>query len=143
MAQIDMNPPEAREAQEQQVAIEGEGWRLPMPVWEVLDQGNDLRGLDDAERRLMRARATDHPFGTLTQAVRLTNPARAALPKTAIWCSLTVEEVEGLCAEYPRECSTLLEPGWQTIELPTGHWPMFARPRDLADVLVGLADGRA
>lgn len=24
------------------------------------------------------------------------------------------------------------------FELPTGHWPMFSRPEDLAEVLLGL-----
>jgi pimeloyl-ACP methyl ester carboxylesterase len=138
-AQIDLDPPEGRQAKEQQVATQGEGWRLPLPSWEELDQGNELRGLGEAERRLMRERAVDQPFGTITQPVWLKNPAREALPKTAIWCSLTVEEVQGLIASYPEVCSELAKPGWQFIELPTGHWPMFSRPRELAEqCMIGL-----
>lgn len=141
VAQIDLNPPEARQAQEQQVAAQGDGWRLPMLPWEAMDQGNELRGLGDAERRLMRERATDQPFGTATQPVRLKqpNPAREALPRIGIWCSLTIEEVRGLVENYPAVCSTLAEPGWQFVELPTGHWPMFSKPRELADLLASLA----
>ncbi len=139
VAQIDTNPPEARQALEQQVATQGDGWRLPMPSWEELDQGNELRGLGESERRRMRERAVDHPFGSTTQAVHLKNPARDRLPKTAIWCSLTAEEVEGLIAAYPAMCSELAKPGWQVVELPTGHWPMFSRPRELAELLEGLA----
>ncbi|MCX6021113.1 MAG: alpha/beta hydrolase, partial [Chloroflexi bacterium] len=97
VAQIDLNP-EAQQAQEQQVATQSEVRGLPMPSWEELDQGNELRGLGEAERRLMRERAVDQPFGTVTQPVRLKNPAREALPKTAIWCSLTVEEVQEMVA---------------------------------------------
>lgn len=138
VAQIDLNPPEVRQAQEQQVATLGEGWRLPMPPWEMLDQGNELRGLGEAERRLMRERAVDQPFGTTTQPVRLKNPAREALPKTAIWCSLTVAEVQALIAAYPAFCSELTKPGWQVLELPTGHWPMFSKPTELAALLGGL-----
>jgi hypothetical protein len=108
-----------------------------------LDQGNELRGLGEVERRLMRERAVDQPFGTATQPVRLTNPAPAALwaalPKTAIWCSLTVAEVQDLIAAYPELCSELATPGWQVVELPTGHWPMFSRPRELAELLGSLA----
>jgi pimeloyl-ACP methyl ester carboxylesterase len=138
VAQSDLNPPAARHAQARQVAIQGEGWRLPLPSWEELDQGNELRGLGEAERRLMRERAVDQPFGTVTQPVRLRNPAREALPRTAIWCSLTVEEVQAMIASYPALCSALAEPGWQFIELPTGHWPMFSRPRELAELLGSL-----
>lgn len=138
VAQVDLSPPEARQSQEQQVAGSGAGWRLSLPSWEELDQGNELRGLGEAERRLMRERATDQPFGTLIQPVRLTNPAREALPKAAIWCSLTVAEVQELIAAYPAVCSELAKPGWQFVELPTGHWPMFSRPHELAELLVSL-----
>ena len=75
VAHIDLNPPEVRQAQEQQVATEGRAGGCQCPPWEELDQGNDLRSLGEAERQRMRARAVDQPFGTLTQPVRLQNPA--------------------------------------------------------------------
>jgi pimeloyl-ACP methyl ester carboxylesterase len=139
VAQADLNSPDGRQAQQQQVDEHGEGWRLPMPAWEDLDQGNELAGLGDAERRLMRERAVDQPYGSVTQPVRLTNPARDALARTAIWTSMTIEEVQELMAAYPQVTSGLATPGWQFVELPTGHWPMFSRPRDLAELLASLA----
>jgi hypothetical protein len=27
---------------------------------------------------------------------------------------------------------------WRFVEVPTGHWPMFSRPEDLAELLLGL-----
>jgi pimeloyl-ACP methyl ester carboxylesterase len=137
VAQADLNSPEGREAQEQLVAAQGEGWRLPLPAWEELDQGNELAGLGEAERRLMRERAVDQPYGTATQPARL-GSAWATLPRTAIWCSMTAAEVQGMMEAYPQVTSTLVEPGWQVVELPTGHWPMFSRPRDLAELLGSL-----
>ncbi|MBC8161184.1 MAG: alpha/beta hydrolase [Roseiflexaceae bacterium] len=138
VAQIDFNPPEVRKAQEQQVAAQGEGWRLPLPPWEELDDGSMLAGLGEAERRLMRERAVDQPFRTATQPVRLTNPAREALPKTAIWCTFTTAQVQELIASGSPLFSALAGPNWQFIELPTGHWPMFSRPHDLAELLRSL-----
>jgi hypothetical protein len=29
-------------------------------------------------------------------------------------------------------------PEWRFVELPTGHWPMFSRPEDLAKLLLNL-----
>lgn len=138
-AQFDMSPPEARAAQEQQVVAQGNGWGLPLPPWEELDQGNELVGLGEAERRRMRERATAHPIGAVKQAVQYPNAAWAALPKTAIWCSLTIAEVQRLIAAYPQFAGTLTVPGWEFVELPTGHWPMFSRPHDLAALLARLA----
>jgi pimeloyl-ACP methyl ester carboxylesterase len=139
VAHSDTDPRAAQAAQAQQAGTEGAGWSLPLPPWEELDQGNELRGLGEAERRLMRERAVAHPLGALTQPVRLTNPARDAVPKTVIWCSMTPAEVQEMVAAYPDMCSELAKPGWQVIELPTGHWPMFSRPRDLAELLGSLA----
>lgn len=139
VAQIEFNPPEARRAQEQQVAEQGEGWRLPLPSWEVLDEGSMLAGLGDSERRLMRGRAVDQPFRTATQPLQLTNSAREELPKTAIWCTFSAAQVQELIASGQPLFSALAGPHWQFIELPTSHWPMFSRPRDLADLLHTLA----
>lgn len=137
-ALIDRLPPEGRQAQEK-IAAQGDGWRIPLPAWEELDSGNALRGLGDVERRLMRERATDHPFHSTTQPVHLENPARDALPKTAIWCSMTGEEVKGMTAAYPALSSELVKPGWDFVELPTGHWPMFSKPDELAGLLESLS----
>lgn len=139
VAHVDLMGPEMRQAIERQVATEGDGWRMPMPPWEELDEGNQLAGLGEAERRRMRERATDQPFGTALQPAPPGNPARAALPRTAIWCSMTPAQVQEMVAAYPAVAGTLAEPGWEVLELPTGHWPMFSRPRDLAQMLAGLA----
>lgn len=138
VAQIEFNSPEARSRQERQVAEQGAGWRLPMPPWEELDEGAELDGLGPEERRLMRERAVAQPFGSVTQPIRLTNPAREQLPKTAIWCTLTVAQVQEWIATGGPMFSGLAVAGWQFVELPTGHWPMFSRPHDLAALLHSL-----
>ena len=33
----------------------------------------------------------------------------------------------------------LAGPEWWFVELPTGHYPMFSRPEDLAELLLGLS----
>jgi hypothetical protein len=30
-------------------------------------------------------------------------------------------------------------PNWRFVELPTGHWPMFSKPEDLAKLLLDLS----
>lgn len=139
VAQADLNGPEGREAQARQVATGGEGWRLPLPPWEELDQGNELEGLGQAERARLRERATDQPYGTVTQPARLPRGVWAERPKTAIWCSLGLEEVRGLMEAYPQVTSTLTEGEWEFIALPTGHWPMFSKARELAELLSRMA----
>ena len=56
---LDMQPPEVKQHIERQVAELGDGWRLPVPSWEELENviGASLEGLDEPQRRLMRAHA--------------------------------------------------------------------------------------
>lgn len=138
VAMADMLPPDVRRAQQEKVAAHGNGWGLPMPSWDELDEGNELRDLGDDERRAMRERAVDQPYASTTQPVHLKQPDRQLVPRTAIWCTMTVKEVRDLTAKYPSLCSTLAEHGWEFVELPTGHWPMFSKPRELADMFDGL-----
>jgi hypothetical protein len=37
--------------------------------------------------------------------------------------------------------SGLDAPEWRFVELPTGHYPMFSRPKDLAELLLDLPSG--
>ncbi len=69
------------------------------------------------------------------------NPAREALPKVGILCSLSLEEVQAIIASGNPLFREMVGPNWRFVELPTGHYPMFSRPDDLAAVLLGLPTG--
>jgi pimeloyl-ACP methyl ester carboxylesterase len=141
VALIDTFEPEARRHVERQVEELGDGWRLPMPSWDELAEQGSLEGLGDEQRRLMRSRAVAQPFGTYTQPLRLENPAREALPKVGILCSFSLEQVQAMIASGAPEFREMASPKWRFVELPTGHWPMFSRPEDLAAVLLALPSG--
>jgi pimeloyl-ACP methyl ester carboxylesterase len=137
VAYLDMEDPKAKERDERQVASSGDGWRLAMPSWEELEQvnGASLEGLGDAERAWLRDNATDHPFGTYTQPLRLRNAAAAPLPKVLVSSSFPLQQVRQLIAGGHPWFAALAGPEWELLELRTGHWPMASRPGDLADLL--------
>jgi pimeloyl-ACP methyl ester carboxylesterase len=137
-ALIETFPPEARRYVEQKVEESGDGWRFPMPPEEELANFGSLEGLDDGELRLLRSRAVAQPFGTFTQPLRLRNPVREELPKLGILCSLSLDQVQEMIdsgAPWTRE---LAGPNWRFVELLTGHYPMFSRPEDLAELLLDI-----
>jgi pimeloyl-ACP methyl ester carboxylesterase len=140
-ALIETFPTEARRHIEQQVEELGGGWRFPVPPREELATFGSLEGLDDARLELLRSRAVDQPFGTFTQPLRLENTAREALPKVGILCSFSLEEVQAIIASGNPVFRELASPNWRFVELPTGHYPMFSRPDDLAAVLLNLPSG--
>lgn len=110
---------------------------LPFPGLDALAaNGTSVEGIDDADRALIEARAVPHPAGVVREAVRLHDPRRNAVPATMICCSLSAETVRRLAAAgspmfRPVNALTDLTP----VNLPTGHWPMFSRPGDLADII--------
>src|ERR671913_312604 len=138
---IEKFPPEARQRVEKQVEESGDGWRFPMPPREELANFGSLQGLGDAKLELLRSRAVAQPFGTFTQPLRLENPAREALPKVGILCSFSLEEVQAIIEGGDPVFREMASPTWRFVELPTGHYPMFSRPEDLAEVLLDLPSG--
>jgi len=140
-AYLDGFPAEARRQTETWGAERGNGWLLPMPSWDELAtvNGASLDGLDDGAKAAMRAGAAPQPFATYTQPLTLSNPALAAVPKLAILNSFTVAEIQELIAAGHPWGRAMAGPEWSFVELPTGHWPMFSRPDDLADRLIDRA----
>jgi pimeloyl-ACP methyl ester carboxylesterase len=136
-AYVDLLAPPARELVDRLVAQAGDGWRLPLPSWEVLGgpMGADLRGLGPAERERLRARAVPQPVRTLTRPLSRTNPAAEALPRLLLTCSVSLAQVQALIAGGHPWFRELAGPRWSFLELPTGHWPMFSAPEALAALL--------
>ncbi|MGW5642769.1 alpha/beta fold hydrolase [Saccharopolyspora sp. NPDC003752] len=132
MAVLDSNPPEVQEEWRKAVEAEGDGWRLPLPEFGV----EDLAGLSDEQLARMRAMSTPQPFATATQPLRRPD-AVPDVPISVIASTFTPEEVKALVdAGIPMFA---LLAGADLHHLPTGHWPMFSRPADLAAMLSDIA----
>jgi pimeloyl-ACP methyl ester carboxylesterase len=138
-ALIDKFPPEARQRTERQVEELGDGWKFPVPPPEELAMLASLEGVDEDHLGLLYSRGTPQPFGTYTQPSRLENPVREGLPKLGILCSFSLAQVKEMIASGTPLSRGLDRPEWRFVELPTGHWPMFSRPGDLAELLLELS----
>ena len=141
---MDLQPPAVRELIERLVNEAGEGWRIPLPAWGELEgvMGASLEGLGPDERAHMRAHATAQPLRTWTQPLSLQNPAREELPKLLITCSLPLAQVRQMFDAGHPWFAALAGPQWSFRELPTGHWPMFSVPDQLASLLADLSSTR-
>jgi hypothetical protein len=70
--------------------------------------------------------------------LRLENPAREELPKVGIVCSFSLDQVQEMIASGNPSFRELAGSEWRFVELPTGHYPMFSRPEDLAMLFLDL-----
>ncbi|MGW0287303.1 alpha/beta fold hydrolase [Streptomyces sp. NPDC003236] len=131
MRMLDLMPPQAADQLHHEVLASGDGWRLPMPAFEVLSRSGSLDGLCDGPRDALRARATPQPFGTYTQ--RLAGPAEPGpgVDRVLVAC----RDFMGLVDAGEPMLAYLNQPPWRRFDLPTGHWPMLSAPDELAGIL--------
>ena len=90
---------------------------------------------DEADAAWVVARMTPHPLATLTQPLRLGNPAASALPRAFIYCS------EGKTAGDSMErfaARLRADPGWRYREVAANHAAPITAPEALAEAFLSL-----
>ena len=108
--------------------------------WEDIEQEENLDGLSEEQLETFRRRAVPEPGGVLRGAPQLTNEARLDVPSTAICTAYTSEEYKAAVEEgynWLGGFKELRNINW--VDLPTSHWPMWSRPKDLAGVIGDVA----
>ena len=107
---------------------------LALPPFDELEASLD--GLAAEDLATFRARAVPHPAAVIREPLRLRDPARRAVPATLICCSLGAATVRELAAAgHPMFAEVAELADLTTVDLPTGHWPMWSRPAELAEAL--------
>jgi pimeloyl-ACP methyl ester carboxylesterase len=114
---------------------------VPLPTWEELAaQGSSTEGIDDDGLAELRRRAVPHPVQVVRGAVHVSDPRRFDVPVTAICTSLPSDVLRTMAHGGPPFHTELGESTDLTyVDLPTGHWPMFSRPADLAAAIAEAA----
>jgi len=112
---------------------------LPSP--EDLAANENLEGLSEEQLSTFRERAVPQPGGVLRERVELTNEERRDIPSTVICTAYTAKEYkEAVEAGYDFVLGLRDLKHLDYVELPTSHWPMWSKPRELAEIIGGIAD---
>ena len=113
---------------------------LALPPFDVLAQQASLEGLSAQALDQFRARAVPEPGPVLRQSIELANEARRDVPTVLVCCSISSEQMMELVrAGHPMFAEVAHLKHLDIIDLPTGHWPMWSRPRDLARAIGSAA----
>jgi pimeloyl-ACP methyl ester carboxylesterase len=118
--------------------IEGD---KPM-VWKDIEAEENLDGLSEEQKETFRQRAVPVPGGVLRETIELTNDARKDIPSTLICTGFTSEQYKTYAKEHAEWAflagiPELRNATW--IDLPTSHWPMWSRPKELAAIIGDVA----
>jgi pimeloyl-ACP methyl ester carboxylesterase len=109
-------------------------------VWEEIEAEENLDGLSDEQKETFRQRAVPEPGDAIRGSAELTNVARLDVPTTAICTGFTSEQYKDAVKEgqtWLGGFAELRDITW--VDLPTSHWPMWSRPRELAQIIGGVA----
>ncbi len=116
-------------------------------VWKEIEEGENLDGLTEEQLETFRRRAVPIPGSLIREAAELTNDARRDIPSTIICTGFSAEQYQTYAKEHPdwaflAGIPELRDVTW--VDLPTSHWPMWSRPRELAAIIgeVAKAHGR-
>jgi pimeloyl-ACP methyl ester carboxylesterase len=116
------------------------GPEQPMPSRQELQENEPLDGLTDEHLDTFQRRSVPEPAGALRDAPELTNDARLDVPSTLIATGYTSEQYREAAAEGQTWLSGLNELRNVTyVDLPTSHWPMWSRPKELAGIIGDIA----
>jgi len=113
---------------------------VPLPPWDMFDV-EDLVDLTDELKASFIARAVPEPRGVTSNKLPLKNEARWDVPATVIACEVSSaqirEWIEG-GIDYTAELARIKDV--EFVDLPTGHWPQFTKPAELAAVILAAVD---
>jgi pimeloyl-ACP methyl ester carboxylesterase len=120
-------------------ALPSEDGEVPLPEWSFFDDA-DLVDLDDELRAAFRARALPSPLQVAAGRQELSDERRYDVPITVIACEFSSAELrEWMAGGEPQLAELAAVRTVRFIDLPTGHWPQFTRPRDLGEAIVRAA----
>ncbi|MFC8038192.1 alpha/beta fold hydrolase [Paenarthrobacter sp. NPDC057355] len=113
---------------------------LPLPSIDVLASQASLEGLSAGDLERFQSKAVPEPGPVLRQPVELTNYARRTVRTTLLCCSIPGTTVLQLAhAGHAMFAEVAHIEHLDILDLPTGHWPMWSRPRDLAQAIQAAA----
>ena len=115
-------------------------------VWDEIKAEENLDGLSEEQKKTFRERAVPVPGGVVRGSLPLTSNARKGIPSTLICTGFTAADYQKYAAEEPVQSwlagiPELTNATW--IDMPTSHWPMWSKPKELAKIIGDVAKAHA
>ena len=113
--------------------------------WDDVSTEENLDGLTEEQMARFRERAVPVPGNVLREGIELTNDARRDIPSTIIATGYSSADYKKYAAEADMSwlagIPELRNLTW--VDLPTSHWPMWSKPREVAEIIGRIATEHA
>lgn len=112
---------------------------IPLPDWGQFEP-EDLVDMTDVMRERLHDLSRPQPGAIAREPFPSMDDARLNIPTTIICCEFTSEQIRSWISSGEERLAELAGLRDVTfVDIPTGHWPQFTRPRELASALISLA----
>ena len=106
---------------------------------EELEQGS-MAGLSEEQLSRFRELAVPQPAGSMRESVSLHDERRLDVPGTIVCTAFPAADYRSYAEQgMPFLAGVLAYRETELVDLPTGHWPMWSRPAELADIIARAA----
>jgi pimeloyl-ACP methyl ester carboxylesterase len=116
--------------------FEAANGEIPLPDFSEFS-ADDLRDLDDAARAAFRERSIPSPELVVHGIVHLHDERRWDVPVTAVCPEYSAADLKGWIESGEpsvQEFTRIRDVSY--VDLPTGHWPQFTKPAQLAGIIL-------
>ncbi|MFC4242741.1 alpha/beta fold hydrolase [Gryllotalpicola reticulitermitis] len=131
---VDTLPMPERGVSESEYPADGDA--VPLPDFGLFDE-RELKDLTPEQFERFRSLAAPEPLGVVTAPIELHDARRHEVPITMICTSMPSSVAKGFIEQHHpwvSELEQFREISW--VDIDTGHWPQFTRPRELGDAIV-------
>ena len=118
-------------------------WLHLEDAWdEEVEQGS-MRDLTEEQLTAFREQAVPEPGAVVRTPVHLGDERRLSVPGTVVCTSFTADQYREYAGQGVPFLAALTDhTALEYVDLPTGHWPMWSRPEELAEIIAEAATGR-
>ncbi len=109
-------------------------------AWDEELEGGSMRDLTDEQLATFRERAVLEPAAILRTPAELRDERRLDVPQTLVATAFSSEDYRSYAQQGAPFLGGLGEQRALTfVDLPTGHWPMWSKPAELAAIIAERA----
>lgn len=111
--------------------------------WDDEFEQGSMEGLSQQQLDTFRERAVPQPTGSMRDDATLTDDRRLDVPGTVVCTAFPSADYLSYAEQGVPFLAGLREHRVLTlVDLPTGHWPMWSKPAELAQIIVAAAAAR-
>jgi pimeloyl-ACP methyl ester carboxylesterase len=120
--------------------LPADGDEIPLPPWDGFE-AEDLIDLEPELRTAFQAHAVPEPRGVAYDQQHLHDERRYDVPATIIACEFPSSLLtEWIAAGEPFVAELARIHDVDYVDLPTGHWPQFTKPAELAAIILAAVE---